>query len=199
MISARAYYLSLLFALLALGPAAPQRMNAQALSSLISSEEKLSAQEGIRESLALYTLLLDGDGVHSDGKAWVERIFTNDGIYQSFYPDGTLAVRLEGRDAIYQRYGSDPPRDGRMLRRSADTLSVVKHYMIDTVFDEITATGARTRTAALLLTSTVNTSGRACTQCGSVPTKMILVVYHDTWKKTDLGWQKQLSSIRRNS
>ena len=67
--------------------------------------ESAIARESIREALARYSMLLDGDGIKPDARKWADQLFTPDAVFVSHYPDCTEQIRLEGREAIFKTFG----------------------------------------------------------------------------------------------
>src|SRR5262249_3978103 len=106
------------------------------------SMESALARESIRDALARYSMLLDGDGARRDPRGWADQMFTPDAVFKLYYPDGTEQYRIEGREAIFNTFG--PPGSKKVGTR---------HFMVNTVFDELTATSAKTRTSALIQVS----------------------------------------------
>lgn len=152
--------------------------------------EAAIARESIREALAQYSMLLDGDGIRPDARSWADKLFTNDAVFISYYPDGAQQIRLEGREAIHKTFG-----------RPGSPEVAARHFMVNTVFDELTATTAKTRTSALIQVS------RRDQDCGKKkgilnggqPVLSAILVYHDTWVLDDGEWKKKLSILRRDT
>jgi SnoaL-like protein len=154
------------------------------------SIESAIARESIREALAQYSMLLDGDGVARDARAWADKLFTPDAVFISHYPDGTEQIRIEGREAIYKTFGrpGSPEVAGR-------------HFMVNTVFDELSPTTAKTRTSALIQ---VSKRDQDCARKkgilnGGQPVISAILVYHDTWVLDGGEWKKKLSVLRRDT
>ncbi len=154
------------------------------------SIESALARESIREALANYSMLLDGDGVARDARTWADKLFTPDAVFISHYPDGTEQIRIEGREAIYKTFGrpGSPEVAGR-------------HFMVNTVFDELSPTTAKTRTSALIQ---VSKRDQDCARKkgilnGGAPVISAILVYHDTWVRDGGEWKKKLSILRRDT
>ena len=152
--------------------------------------ESALARESIREALANYSMLLDGDGVARDARTWADKLFTPDAVFISHYPDGTEQIRIEGREAIYKTFGrpGSPEVAGR-------------HFMVNTVFDELSLTTAKTRTSALIQ---VSKRDQDCAKKkgilnGGAPVISAILVYHDTWVLDGGEWKKKLSVLRRDT
>jgi hypothetical protein len=159
-------------------------------SRMAMSIESALARESIREALAQYSMLLDGDGINPDARRWADKLFTADAVFLSHYPDGTEQIRIEGREAIFKTFG----RPG-----SPEVAS--RHFMVNTVFDELTATTAKTRTSALIQ---VSKRDRECARKkgilnGGEPVLSAILVYHDTWLLDGGEWKKKLSILRRDT
>ena len=125
------------------------------------SIESLLARESIREALANYSMLLDGDGAGRDPQQWANRLFTADATFVLHQPDGKEQYRIEGREKIGSTFG-----------RPASPKVAVRHFMVNTVFDEVTSTSAKTRTSALIQVSKRDQGGE---------------------------WKKKLSVLRRDT
>ena len=98
------------------------------------SIESALARENIREALGRYSMLLDGDGIGREPQAWANNLFTSDATFVLHYPDGTEQYRIEGREAIGKTFG-----------RPGSSKVATRHFMVNTVFDELTAKSAKTR------------------------------------------------------
>jgi hypothetical protein len=154
------------------------------------SIESALARENIREALARYSMLLDGDGSTRDPQEWANRLFTSDATFVLHYPDGTEQYRIEGRDAIGKTFG-----------RAGSSKVATRHFMVNTVFDELTATSAKTRTSALIQ---VSKRDQECARKegalnGGQPVISAIIVYHDSWVLEDGEWKKKLSVLRRDT
>lgn len=130
----------------------------------MSADDKLA----IHETIARYSYTYDG--LDADGYAGV---FTNDGVFEVFLPGQTSpAVRIESRMAIREWAAR------RLQKRRGRFGS--RHYQSGTVFDELTANSAQTRTMVLVTH-----------QHAGEPTPRIAHtgVYLDEWRRTDEGWR----------
>jgi len=135
-------------------------------------------------------MLLDGDGVARDARTWADKLFTTDAVFISHYPDGTEQIRIEGREAIYKTFG-----------RAGSPEVAGRHFMVNTVFDELTSTTAKTRTSALIQ---VSRRDQECARKkgilnGGAPVISAILVYHDTWVLDGSEWKKKLSILRRDT
>jgi len=161
----------------------------EATRMAISIESAL-ARESIREALTHYSMLLDGDGAGRDPITWANKLFTPDATFVLHYPDGSEQYRIEGRDAIGKTFGR--PGSPKMATR---------HFMVNTVFDELTPTSARTRTSALIQ---VSMRDQECGKKegalnGGQPVLSAIIVYHDSWVLEGGEWKKRLSILRRDT
>lgn len=159
--------------------------------------EALTTKAEIREALARYVFLLNGDANGEiDLRIWAEQSFAADTIYQEYFPDGRERLLLSGRDAILQHYIGrlDEEKFGGSNPHLAQRL-----YAVNVVFDHLTTNSAQTRTASLQITSTRNTGDPRCPLCASEPTKAELIVFHDTWRKLAGRWVKVKTVLRYNS
>jgi hypothetical protein len=154
------------------------------------SIESALARESIREALGHYSMLLDGDGVGRDPQTWANKLFTPDATFVLHYPDGAEQYRIEGREAIGKTFG-----------RAGSPKVATRHFMVNTVFDELTPTSAKTRTSALIQ---VSRRDQDCAKKdgalnGGQPVLSALIVYHDTWVLDAGEWKKKLSILRRDT
>lgn len=154
------------------------------------SIESAIARESIREALAQYSMLLDGDGAGRDPRTWANKLFTPDAVFVLHYPDGTEQYRIEGREALFKTFG-----------RAGSPTMATRHFMVNTVFDELTPTSAKTRTSALIQ---VSKRDQECARKegalnGGQPVLSAIIVYHDTWVLDGGEWKKKLSILRRDT
>ena len=122
----------------------------------------------IQKTIARYSYTYDG--LDADGYA---NVFTDDGVFEVFLPGQTSpAVRVESRRAI---------RDwaARRLQARRERFGS-RHYQTGTIFDELTADSAVTRTLVLV---THQHTGEAAPRIAHTG------VYHDRWRRTDEGWR----------
>ena len=151
--------------------------------------ETALARESIREQLAQYSMLLDGDGIRRDPESWAKRLFMPDATFVLHYPDGSEQYRIEGSEAIGKTFGR------------ASSKTAARHFMVNTVFDELTATTAKTRTSALIQVSRrdLDCAKKEGALNGGQPVLSVLIVYHDTWMLDGGEWKKKLSVLRRDT
>ncbi len=154
------------------------------------SIESALARESIREALAHYSMLLDGDGAGRDPIKWANKLFTSDATFVLHYPDGTEQYRIEGREAIGKTFG-----------RPGSPKTATRHFMVNTVFDELTPASAKTRTSALIQ---VSMRDQECGKKegalnGVQPVLSAIIVYHDSWVFESGEWKKKLSILRRDT
>lgn len=161
----------------------------------LSPVEKLVAEDDIRQKLALYGLLADGDGVAGpDIRALAHQVMTPDVWTDLYYPDGSLQVHTVGRDQAISTSTPDLKRLGPIANR---------HYMVSTYFDEVTPTTAKTRTTTIWLFVTRDLLGADCAKggpdaCGGRVVSAMTTVYHNDWVKTAEGWRMSRNVIRRD-
>jgi hypothetical protein len=159
----------------------------------LSPIEILVEKEAIREQLAQYDLLLAGDGVRRDGLAWATRLFTQDATFQVFTPDGRMFLNPRNRDEIAQLVGRRPVTTNQQRPSPPPgPARVTRHFPINTAFDELTRTTARTRTSTLVI-SVPRIADPA------IAPVITLVTYHDTWRKEADGVWRKSSTILRNA
>lgn len=125
-------------------------------------------QLAIQEMIARYSYAYDGQD--ADGFA---QVFIEDGVFEivaagQASPSVRLGSRREIREWAAQRLRE---RAGRFTSR---------HYQSGTLFDELSAGSARTRTMVLVTHQPLTEAGPHLAHSG---------VYHDRWRKTAAGWR----------
>ena len=151
----------------------------------------LLIEDQIRQRLALYSLLADGDGLAPRNfRALTDTIFTPDVVIDVYAADGKLTAHIQGREQLYAR-ASAPKPDGN---------TTVRHFMVSTYFDEVSRMTAKTRTVSMAVRVTATVAGKICvsaedSSCGGRVTQTEMLVYHDTWAKTSSGWQKSNTKL----
>ena len=137
--------------------------------------ERLIAKDEIREKISEYGFLVDGDGaVDRDFEA-----FANEILAPVTLINGKKLTR-EALVAQSKTQDFNPAFDKR-------------HLLINTTFDELTPTVAKTRTSALYVRIAKPEPGcKKTTQysCGGQLAYASTWVYHDVWQKTVDGWHK---------
>jgi hypothetical protein len=158
--------------------------------------ERLLIEDDIRQKIVLYSLYADGDGVGGrprDLRTLADTLMTPDVVSESYPANGGAPLILNGRDVVAQSHAElDPDRARRVAGR---------HYLINTVFDSVTPTTAETRTPAVYFDATRNLVGSKCHpahegDCGGTPVRIVLWVYHMSWRKTPQGWQIARNVLR---
>jgi hypothetical protein len=168
---------------------------AQAATGL-SPLERLLIKDEIRDKITLYALYADGDGVGGkprDLRTLADTLMTPDVVSEIHLADGSPPKFLKGRDVVA---ASPPENDPSLAKRIAG-----RHYMVSTVFDDVSPTTVHTRTASVYFDATKNYGGANCGKpgegaCQGVPVKTIMWVYHMTWTKTPQGWQISHNTLR---
>jgi len=131
----------------------------------MSLEDKLAIQEMIAQYSYTY------DSKDAEGCA---NPFTEDAVMEFFGPGATQPnLRFESRVSI---------RDEYVLRQSQRRPAgrAVRHYQTGTVFDELTADTAQTRTIMLVTLRDATEEAPHLRWSG---------VCHDQWRKTSEGWR----------
>ena len=131
----------------------------------MSLEDKLAIQEVIAQYSYTY------DAKDAEGCA---NLFTEDAVMEFFGPGDTQPNRrFASRAAI---------RDEYVLQQwqRAPAGRAVRHYQTGTVFDELTAETAQTRTMMLATRRDATATAPHVTWSG---------VCHDQWRKTAEGWR----------
>jgi hypothetical protein len=160
----------------------------------VSPFERLVAEDDIRQKIALYGLYADGDGADGrprDLKTLAYDLMTPDVVSEIHTAQGGPPKVLAGRDVVAK---SPPENDPELAHRVAG-----RHYLFSTVFDDVSATTAHTRTASVYFDATKNTGGVDCAKtndCAGKPVKTIMWVYQMTWRKTPEGWQIARNVLR---
>lgn len=158
--------------------------------------ERLLIQDEIRQNIVLYGLLADGDGPGGrprDLRRLADTMMTPDVVSEVHLPTGGKPMIFTGRELVANTPPEVPPE-------LAATVGG-RHYLIDTVFDEVTPTRVRTRTPAVYFDATKNVNGPKCRTmgegaCGQKPLKTVMWVYEMTWVKTPDGWQIARNILR---
>ncbi len=158
--------------------------------------ERLLVQDEIRQNLVLYGLYADGDGTGGEPRnlrKLADTLMTVDVVSEIHTVRGGPPLILTGRE----RVASTPPEVDPEFARTIGG----RHYLVETVFDEVTPTVVRTRTPAVYFDATKNLVGAACPKngddaCRQKPVKTVMWVYHMTWSKTPQGWQISKNVLR---
>ena len=160
-----------------------------AAEAKLSPIERLVAEDEIRQNLALYALLADGDGIKGkDTRTLADELMTPDVVTEIYYPLGHGPVTTIGREAVA---GPAPkPTAGPVAVESV----VKRHYLVDTYFEDLTPTTAKTITTSVHFDLTPNLVGKDCATrgagaCGGLPARVIMWTYHMSWVKNAAGWQ----------
>jgi hypothetical protein len=147
--------------------------------------QRLLAEDEIRNKLALYGLYADGSGAGGpprDMQAMAQTLMAPDVVSEIHRADGAPPTIYKGRDFI-----SRTPPETRAPGVAG------RHYLVSTVFDDVTATTAHTRTAAVYFDASKTLTGADCAKagegaCGGKPLRTVMWVYQMTWTKTPQGW-----------
>ncbi len=162
----------------------------------LTAMEKLLIKDEINDKITLYALYADGDGPGGNPrnlKKMAETIMTPDIVSEIYLSKGGEPKIMKGRDHITNTAPEVQSEFAKVV--------VGRHYLVSTVFDEITPTTVKTRTPAVYFDSSSNQVGPPCTKpeetvCGGKPIKTIMWVYHMTWTKTPDGWQISRNILR---
>ena len=161
----------------------------------LSAVDKLVAEDEIRQKLVLYGLYADGDGEQPKNiRALADKLLTPDAVSETFTTLGKPGFRTQGRDALV---AATPPAE-------VNSPNAGRHYLIGTVFDEMTPTTAKTRSTAYYINATRNMVGADCKTagpgaCGGQVNRALMFVYHMDWVKNAQGWQIQHSVLRSDN
>lgn len=130
----------------------------------MSIEDKLAIHEIIAQYSSTY------DGKDAEGFA---QLFVEDGVFEVLFPGQTTASIVLKSKAEICKWAAQRFREriGRFTSR---------HYQSGTLFDELKADSARTRTMVLVTHQDVAEAAPRATVSG---------VYHDQWRKTQAGWR----------
>jgi hypothetical protein len=161
-----------------------------------SPVEKLLAEDEIRQKVALYGLYADGSGPGGeprDLKAMAETLMTPDVVSEIHRAAGGPPKIMTGRDFISKTPAENDPDKARRIAG--------RHYLVATVFDDVSASVAHTRTTAVYFDATKTALGPPCAvpgenACGGAPVRTIMWVYQMTWTKTPDGWQISRNVLR---
>ena len=161
--------------------------------------DRLLIEDDIRQRIALYGLYVDGDGTGGrprNLRLLADTLMTPDVVSEVYSATGAPPMVLSGREIVAQsRPGPDPEAAKRIAGR---------HYLVNTVFDSVTATTAATRTTAVYFDATKNLVGSKCASagdgaCGGMPVKTYMWVYEISWRKTPDGWQIARNILRNDN
>lgn len=129
-------------------------------------------REAISDQVANYALLIDGDGVNRDPRAWADQLWTEDAIFQVYDAQGRSIfgndVGLRGREAIFAAFGRALP-PGDHLR--------TRHLFLELRFDLVQRNLVRLRRVGYI------TYGRGDPMAKDSVDAMrpSAYVYHDEW------------------
>lgn len=160
----------------------------------LSAIDKLVAEDEIRNNLALYALLADGDGIKDkDTRTLADKLMAPDVVTEIYYTHSAAPVRILGRDAVAGPQVTPAP--------PGPSSSVGRHYLVETYFEDITTTTAKTVTTAVHFDLSPNAIGKECKlagagACGGVPSRVIMWIYHMNWVKNAVGWQISYNGLR---
>ena len=179
-------------------------------AGMMAPIERLIAEDEIRQQVALYGLLADGDGLdRKNVRALADKIMTPDTINEIYPVTGPIA-EMRGRDAVGGPVRRPPaPAAATAVPvppapPTSPATTAGRHFLVSTYFDEITPTEARTRTTAIHFDMTKNMIGPECRKsgedaCGGRVVKGSMWVYHTIWIKTAEGWQMSANRLRNDT
>ena len=172
---------------------------AWAADAKLSPIDRLIAEDEIRQDMALYALLADGDGIKGkDTRTLADKMMAPDVVTEIYYPLAKAPLKLIGRDAV----AGPTPIVPAVPAPVASTIK--RHYMVETYFEDLTATTARTITTAVHFNLTRNLVGKDCANqgpgaCGGIPARITMWTYHMTWAKTPAGWQVTYNGLHMDN
>src|ERR1700730_9008481 len=151
--------------------------------------DMLVAREAIRDKIALYSLLHDGDGAARDGRRWADAIWTTNASFQVIDQGGQRLfgngeIGIVGRETIFKAFGGCVPSGvGFALR----------HVLTNVAFDSLTPDSAETRLVEFNIRGVK--SQQAVEGAPVVPQGPVDVyIMHDTWRRESDGeWRKSRS------
>ena len=165
----------------------------------LSPIDRLIAEDEIRQDLALYVLLADGDGIKGkDTRTLADTMMAPDVVTEIYYPLARAPVRTIGREAV-----AGPAPVPAVVPAAIDP-TVKRHYLVDTYFEDLTANTARTITTAVHFNLTRNLVGKDCGAqgpgaCGGLPARIIMWTYHMNWVKNAAGWQVSYNGLHMDN
>ncbi len=169
---------------------------ASSRTTAVTPLDRLLIEDDIRQRIGLYGLYSDGDGAGGrprDLRALADTLMTPDVVSEIHRAGGGAPVLLKGREIVANsRPEIDPERAHLIAGR---------HYLLTTVFDQITPTSAVTRTPAVYFDATRNLVGAGCATagfdaCAGRPIRTVMWVYEMHWRKTADGWQIERNILR---
>jgi len=172
---------------------------AQAADAKLSPIDRLIAEDEIRQDLALYALLADGDGIKGkDTRTLADKMMAPDVVTEIYYPLAKAPLKTLGREAV-----AGPAPVVPAVPAPVES-TIKRHYLVETYFEDLTATTAKTITTAVHFNLTRNLVGQGCAAqgpgaCGGIPARITMWVYHMTWAKTAAGWQVTYNGLHMDN
>jgi hypothetical protein len=160
----------------------------------LSPVETMVIENEIDQKIALYELLADGDAESpADIHALADSTLAPNVITDVYMADGK---RVSHTTTAAEVIAATPTKP-------ADRPVGGRHFLLASYFDSVSPTVAKVRTSSLYMDVTKN-PGPGCEKlgpdgCGGKVTHAVTFVYHDTWTKTDKGWRKTESILRRDN
>lgn len=151
--------------------------------------DRLVTEDAIRQQIALYGLLADGDGKNPASiRQLADKILAPDVVTDMVDAHGKNILHTVGREAVVS---STHVRD-------TQGPVAIRHNFVSTYFDEVTPTTAKTRSLILFVALTKDGVAPKCLTGGSCESPLKgagSYIYHDEWRKTADGWQKSHATI----
>ena len=153
--------------------------------------DMLVAREAIRDKIALYSLLHDGDGAARDGRRWADAIWTTDASLQVIDQGGQRLfgngeIGMVGRETILKAFGGGVP---------SGVDFALRHVLTNVAFDSLTPDSSETRLVEFNIRGVKSqqaAQGTPVAPQGSVD----VYIMHDTWRREGDGeWRKSRSVV----
>lgn len=153
--------------------------------------DMLVAREAIRDKIALYSLLHDGDGAARDARRWADAIWTTDATFQVIDQGGRRLfgngeIGMVGRETILGAFGGGVP---------SGVDFALRHVLTNVAFDSLTPDSAETRLVEFNIRGVK--SQQAAEGTPVAPQGPVDVyIMHDTWRRESDGeWRKSRSVV----
>ena len=173
-------------ALLCIAASGMLASGAQAQPARRAAVAAAETREAIRDQIANYALLVDGDGLVRDMRVWANALWTTDAVFQVYDASGRSIfgndVGRRGRATIYRTFGGGTgPMAGPATR----------HLFLNLRFDRIAIRSAHTRMVGYIVRGWQTAEGDVRPAPASSG-----YVYHIDWRRDpDDVWRIARSTV----
>lgn len=158
----------------------PLPANAKPLQGI----DRLEAEEYVRDRIASYALLYDGDGLKEDRAAWAATTYWPDAHFILYDQSGVKVLDVGGAAAIFQLFGRSGPRPSTSSQR---------HGLFNVYFEELTQNQVRTKTVEYLVNGVKGPPAP-----GEQQVALPHYIFHDTWARSSADprvWRKTNQTV----